>query len=52
MSISNEYIRGMQYSDDFIVDFRFTGMMRNREDCVLKIGIIGNNTLWSSYWIR
>ena len=44
MSISNEYIRGMQYSDDFIVDFRFTGMMRNREDCVLKIGIIGNNT--------
>ena len=43
MSISNEYYRNMQQHDDFIINFRFTGMMRNREDCVLKVGIIGNN---------
>ena len=33
----------MQQYEDFVIDFRFTGVMRNREDCVLKVGIIGNN---------
>jgi hypothetical protein len=33
----------MQKNDDFVIQFRFTGMMRNREDCVLKVGILGNN---------
>lgn len=30
-------------NDEFVIDFKFTGMIRNREDCVLRIGIIGNN---------
>ena len=33
----------MQQNDDFVIQFRFTGMMRSREDCVLKVGILGNN---------
>ena len=33
----------MQQHDDFVIQFRFTGMLRNREDCVLQVGIIGNN---------
>jgi hypothetical protein len=33
----------MQQNDDFVIQFKFTGIMRNREDCVLKVGIIGNN---------
>jgi len=33
----------MQQNDDFVIQFRFAGMMRNREDCVLQVGIIGNN---------
>lgn len=43
MSISKEYYRKMQQHNDFVIHFSFTGMMRNREDCVLKVGIIGNN---------
>jgi hypothetical protein len=33
----------MQQNEDFVIQFRFTGMLRNREDCVLQVGIIGNN---------
>jgi len=33
----------MQQNDDVVIQFSFTGMMHNREDCVLKVGIIGNN---------
>jgi hypothetical protein len=30
--------------DEFVIEFGFTGIMRNREDCVLRIGIVGNNS--------
>ena len=33
----------MQQNDEFVIQFSFSGIMRNREDCVLKVGIIGNN---------
>ena len=38
-----EEIEDIMQQDDFVIDFKFSGMIRNREDCVLRIGIIGNN---------